>query len=122
MSSSAYLTHAATDEEVQQLACFKRRLRCAAAARGYTSIFDVGRDAGISAHSFRHYASGTRMPSALTLIRLSNTLNVPTDWLLGYPENVMLSHVIGWKEIKKTGTTVSDDNTIIRDFIIEGDE
>ena len=78
-----YLREYTTGRERERLESFKRRLRQAARARGYASFSRLAEEAGLTETSFRHYLTGRRLPSAASLMRLSDTLDVPVDWLLG---------------------------------------
>ena len=78
---------------------FKSRLRRAAQAAGYRNLFDLGRECGMSKDSFKKYMSGTRFPNFDCILRLSMTLGVPADWLMGCDEGPLLRSVLNARSI-----------------------
>lgn len=62
---------------------FGRRLKKARATRGLTQA-QLARKAGVSATMISHFETGERQfPSADNLVKIANSLNVSTDYLLG---------------------------------------
>mgnify|MGYP002769314710 FL=1 len=64
---------------------FGKRLRAARMYRKFTQqrMADI---IGSSLNSYQKYEQSDRYPSFETLVRLADTLDVPTDWLLGRDE------------------------------------
>ena len=61
---------------------FKTRLRQARESRGLTQA-DLAKKAGLQAAAVSHFETGQRSPSFENLRKLSDTLNVSVDYLLG---------------------------------------
>ena len=80
---------------------FKSRLRRAARAAGYQNLFDLGRECGMSKDSFKKYMSGTRFPNFDCILKLSMTLGVPADWLMGADEESTLRAVLHARDIDR---------------------
>lgn len=62
---------------------FAERLRLAREQMREMNQAEVALKAGLPATAISHFESGARKPSFDSLRRLSNALNVTTDWLLG---------------------------------------
>jgi transcriptional regulator with XRE-family HTH domain len=64
---------------------FGKRLRAARMYRKFTQqhMADI---IGSSLNSYQKYEQSDRYPSFEMLVRLADTLDVPTDWLLGRDE------------------------------------
>lgn len=84
----------AVDWDRERLARVPRRISIAARERGYATIFDLADAAGLSREALRKYRCGARRPTSLALIKLSEALRVPTDWLLGYSSAETAERVI----------------------------
>ena len=66
-------------------AAFRRRLKKAREARGW-SQWKLSRETGLSQPNIVMYESageGARVPNIHSLVRLADSLEVSTDWLLG---------------------------------------
>lgn len=88
-----------TERDAELLARFPKRLSIAARARGFVSIFDLADATGVSRESIRKYRCGARLPTAPVLMRFSETLNVPIDWLLGHSASEIATMAVEASEI-----------------------
>ena len=70
-------------DRVPQLRLLRVRLGRAMKARGYTE-YGLAKAIGCSRSSINHYLCGKRLPSSESMVQLSKTLSVSTDWLLGF--------------------------------------
>lgn len=68
---------------IQELSSLSRRLSQASRARGFTTLQEAADAIGITRTAWSFYLTGARSPSAVSLIKISKTLNVSVDWLLG---------------------------------------
>ena len=88
-SPGGILSTSLSCEQEPQLARFRPRVTEAMRLAGYrVNNLDVRRLAeasGVRPDTLWHFLRGERLPSAVSLVRLSRALNVPTDWLLGGP-------------------------------------
>lgn len=73
-----------TYSDEPQLLRFRRRLSQAMEMDGVRSADELARSARLSHACVLSYLRGTRLPSATSLVRLSRTLGVSCDWLLGF--------------------------------------
>ena len=64
---------------------FGTRLNKTRKTKGYTAA-QMAEVAGVNLHSYRKYESNDRQPSYDILIKLADTLDVSTDFLLGRVE------------------------------------
>lgn len=67
-----------------QLLRFRGRLRGAVRLAGVSSAGELASRAGVTKSCVLSWMRGTRLPSATSLVRLSRTLGVSCDWLLGF--------------------------------------
>ena len=65
---------------------FPTRLRTARDNRGFTQA-ELATQAGLPATTISHFEAGTRKPSFDNLRRLSRTLNVSSDYLMGMTDS-----------------------------------
>ncbi len=103
-----YAETSVSDAERRRAEAFKARLRLAAADRGLGSLPELARATGVAPSTIRKYLAGTRLPSAVSLIRFSRELRVPIDWLLGAGEEDMLIQILHARELegnRKAGKT-----------------
>lgn len=68
-----------------QLLRFRRRLRAGMRVAELCTPADLAREAHVADGTVMAYLRGTRLPGALTLVRISRALGVSCDWLLGFP-------------------------------------
>jgi len=66
---------------------FPARLRKARDSRGYTQT-ELATQAGLPSTTISHFEAGTRKPSFDNLRRLSRTLNVSSDYLMGITDSL----------------------------------
>lgn len=66
-----------------QLIHLKQRLRNEMKMQDMTPA-QLARQSGVTEQGILAYLRGIRTPNAVSLIRLSRTLNVSCDWLLGF--------------------------------------
>lgn len=98
-----YAETSVSDAERRRADAFKARLRLAAADRGLGNLSELARVTGVAPSTLRKYFAGTRLPSAVSLIRFSRELRVPIDWLLGAGEEDMLIQILHARELEGKG-------------------
>lgn len=70
-------------DRVPQLRLFRVRLDRAMKARGLNE-YGLAKAIGCSRSSINHYLCGNRLPNSEAIVLLASTLQVSTDWLLGF--------------------------------------
>lgn len=73
-----------TYSDEPQLIRFRRRLSEAMEMDDIEDYSELAQKAGLTRACVLSYLRGTRLPSATSLVRLSRTLGVSCDWLLGF--------------------------------------
>lgn len=84
-----------------QLMRFRRRLLQAMEMSDVKTAYDLARISGVSHKCVMSYMRGTRLPSAISLVKLSRSLAVSCDWLLGFDKKGEKP----WKLVLFMGTT-----------------
>lgn len=94
---------------------FKERLKAVRDIRKWSQS-DLARRAGMPPSSIAHFEAGSRKPSFDTLLRLANTLEVTTDYLLGRVENPGLAEA-GDPLFRDIGKLTAVDRELAKDFL-----
>jgi transcriptional regulator with XRE-family HTH domain len=74
-----------TSRQLAMADIFSERLKAVRERRGYSQA-DLAKKAGLQATAISHFETGGRSPSFDNLRRLSDALNVSTDYLMGRSE------------------------------------
>lgn len=81
----AMLLAMTTSRYDQIMRTFAKRLKQAREAAGYASAQKLAARLGLDPHAYRKYERGDAEPNFETLLRICETLNVETNYLLPLP-------------------------------------
>lgn len=94
---------------------FQERLKAARDLRGWSQN-DLADRAGMPPSSIAHFEAGSRKPSFDTLRRLTNALEVTTDYLLGRTDDPALAES-GDPLYRDVGRLTGHDRELAKDFL-----
>ena len=94
---------------------FQERLKAARELRGWSQNDLAGR-ARMPPSSIAHFETGSRKPSFDTLRRLTNALEVTTDYLLGRADDPALAES-GDPLYRDVGKLTASDRELAKDFL-----
>ena len=94
---------------------FSDRLRAARKIRKWSQA-TFGKKSGISPFTLAHFESSSRRPSFTNLIKIADTLEISTDYLLGRTNSLLLP-ADGDPFLLKMAKLPGDDRELIIDFI-----
>ena len=94
---------------------FQERLKAARDLRGWSQL-DLAHRAGMPPSSIAHFETGSRKPSFDTLRRLTNALEVTTDYLLGRTDDPALAES-GDPLYRDVGKLTGRDRELAKDFL-----
>lgn len=95
-----------------QLRRLRRRLTAAMEIRGL-SVRDMSVASDISCAAFSWYLSGTKVPNAMSLVRISRVLDVSIDFLLGSTKDPRV------RRPSDAATSVNADDSSVADGTID---
>ena len=94
---------------------FQERLKAARDLRGWSQT-DLADRAGMPPSSIAHFETGSRKPSFDTLRRLTNALEVTTDYLLGRTDDPALAESAD-PLYRDVGRLTGHDRELAKDFL-----
>jgi len=99
-------------------ALFSRRLRAAREMRGLSQS-ELAERARLQQTAVSHYESGARRPSLRNLRRLSEALEVTTDYLVGHTDNPTPPPSTGERLFRDFGLLSAADRELARELVAQ---